>query len=140
MEDLVPPSLRDLPDPQRDLPAMAKDARVIDLIEDALRHAPSVHDLHLGDARCMDFLQAESVHLVVTSPPYWTLKEYNRVDGQLGFIEEYDGFLRELGRVWEHCFRALVPGGRLICVVGDVCLSRRKNNGRHTVVPLHASI
>jgi DNA modification methylase len=43
-------------------------------------------------------------------------------------------------RVWEHCFRALVPGGRVVCVVGDVCLSRRKNNGRHTVVPLHASI
>jgi hypothetical protein len=45
-----------------------------------------------------------------------------------------------LPKVWSHCFRALVPGGRLICVVGDVCLSRRKNNGRHTVVPLHASI
>ncbi|MDA8347755.1 MAG: site-specific DNA-methyltransferase, partial [Pseudomonadota bacterium] len=49
-------------------------------------------------------------------------------------------FLKELGKVWEHCFRALAPGGRVVCVVGDVCLSRRKNNGRHTVVPLHASI
>ncbi len=46
----------------------------------------------------------------------------------------------ELDRVWQHCFNALVPGGRLICVVGDVCLSRRKNDGRHTVIPLHASI
>ena len=48
------------------------------------------------------------------------------------------------GQQWcsvrRRCFDALVPGGRLICVVGDVCLSRRKNNGRHTVVPLHASI
>ncbi|MGH7456918.1 MAG: DNA-methyltransferase, partial [bacterium] len=43
-------------------------------------------------------------------------------------------------KVWEHCHRVLVPGGRLICVVGDVCLSRRENDGRHTVVPLHASI
>ncbi len=58
----------------------------------------------------------------------------------MGSIEDYDSFLLELDRVWSHCFRALVPGGRLICVVGDVCLSRRKNKGRHTVVPLHASI
>src|SRR5690606_9207957 len=52
----------------------------------------------------------------------------------------YDDFLDALDQVWENCYRALVPGGRLICVVGDVCLSRRKNNGRHMVVPLHSSI
>jgi DNA modification methylase len=58
----------------------------------------------------------------------------------MGHIEDYDLFLDELDKVWSHCYRALVPGGRLVCVVGDVCLSRRENNGRHTVVPLHASI
>ncbi len=58
----------------------------------------------------------------------------------MGHIENYEVFLAELDRVWERCFRALVPGGRLICVVADVCLSRRKNAGHHTVVPLHASI
>ncbi len=88
----------------------------------------------------MDFLESEPVHLVVTSPPYWTLKKYREVEGQLGHIEAYDAFLSELDDVWRHCYGALVPGGRLVCVVGDVCLSRRKNNGRHTVVPLHASI
>lgn len=93
-----------------------------------------------GDAREMTDLTPGSVHLVVTSPPYWTLKEYRDSEGQMGHIEDYDLFLAELDRVWEHCFRALVPGGRLVCVVGDVCLSRRKNKGRHTVVPLHASI
>jgi DNA modification methylase len=77
---------------------------------------------------------------VVTSPPYWTLKEYNEHDDQLGWIEDYEEFLHELDKVWQRCYDALVPGGRLICVVGDVCLSRRKNNGRHAVVPLHASI
>src|SRR5205823_1035719 len=81
-----------------------------------------------------------SVHLVITSPPYWTLKEYRDSEGQMGHIVGYEEFLSELDRVWTHCFRTLVPGGRLVCVVGDVCLSRRKNNGRHTVVPLHASI
>jgi modification methylase len=58
----------------------------------------------------------------------------------LGAIEDFESFLDQLDRVWTHCFRVLVPGGRLICVVGDVCLSRRKNQGRHTVVPLHAAI
>jgi DNA modification methylase len=82
----------------------------------------------------------DSVHLVVTSPPYWTLKEYNRIDGQLGYVADYEKFLAELDKVWRRCLEALVPGGRLICVVGDVCLSRRQNAGRHTVVPLHSSI
>jgi DNA modification methylase len=58
----------------------------------------------------------------------------------MGHIEDYEEFLSELDKVWSRCLRALVPGGRVICVVGDVCLSRRENNGRHTVVPLHASI
>jgi DNA modification methylase len=58
----------------------------------------------------------------------------------MGYIADYEEFLQQLDLVWTRCLRALVPGGRMICVVGDVCLSRRKNKGRHTVVPLHASI
>ncbi len=88
----------------------------------------------------MTGIEAGSVHLVVTSPPYWTLKEYRESAGQMGSIANYDEFLGELDKVWRRCYDLLAPGGRLICVVGDVCLSRRKNNGRHTVVPLHASI
>ncbi len=88
----------------------------------------------------MDFVTDQSVHLVVCSPPYWTLKEYRRCEGQMGYIADYENFLSELDKVWKHCYRVLVPGGRLVVVVGDVCLSRRKNSGRHTVVPLHASI
>jgi DNA modification methylase len=99
-----------------------------------------VHRLHLGDARHLDWVQTESVHLVVTSPPYWTLKEYNDHPDQLGAIEDYERFQDELDKVWRHCFRALSPGGRLVCVVGDVCIARRKNKGRHLVVPLHADI
>lgn len=100
----------------------------------------TVHRLVQGDARDLSFIGSESVHLVVTSPPYWTLKRYNEADGQLGHVEDYEMFLAELRRVWKEAFRILVPGGRLVCVVGDVCLSRRENNGRHTVVPLHADI
>jgi DNA modification methylase len=68
------------------------------------------------------------------------LKKYNVSEGQMGYIADYDTFLDELDMVWTTCFHALVPGGRLICVVGDVCLSRRKNKGEHLVMPLHASI
>jgi DNA modification methylase len=137
--DLLPAELQSLSDPQTDLPRIAKDRRLTALIESALREIPTEHDLRLGDARSME-LAPESVHLVLTSPPYWTLKEYRDSDGQLGHIDDYEQFLSELDAVWANCFQALVPGGRLIIVVGDVCLSRRKNNGRHTVVPLHASI
>ena len=139
LASFLPPLLADLKDPQRDIPRIAKDGNRTAEIERVLPTIPTVHHLHRRDAREMDFPPA-SVHLVLTSPPYWTLKEYNRSDGQLGFIADYEQFLQELDRVRKRCFDVLVPGGRLICVVGDVCLSRRKNGGRHTVVPLHASI
>lgn len=139
-EDFVPREVLPLRNPQTDIPRIAKDERLVRLIEDAIRQIPTHHQVLLGDARQLETLKPESVHLALTSPPYWTLKEYRQTDGQLGHIEDYDCFLAELDKVWAHCYRALVPGGRLVCVVGDVCLSRRRNFGRHTVVPLHASI
>lgn len=109
-------------------------------IESVVRQLPTSHDLILGDSRVASRLDSESVHLAVTSPPYWTLKRYNEGDGQLGHVVDYNEFNEALDEVWRNCFNALVPGGRLIINVGDVCLSRRKNGGRHTVVPLHATI
>ena len=97
------------------------------------------HRLIQGDARDLSFLPDASIHLIITSPPYWTLKRYNEHPKQLGHIKNYEKFLSELEKVWRECFRILVPGGRLVCVVGDVCLSRRAF-GRHVVVPLHADI
>lgn len=92
-----------------------------------------------GDARDLSFLEDESIHLVVTSPPYWNLKRYNENPDQLGHINDYESFLSELEKVWREIFRVLVPGGRLVCIVGDVCVSRRKF-GRHLVFPLHSDI
>lgn len=136
----VPRELTNLGDPQTAIPRLAKDEHAVRMIEDALRTIPTAHRLYLGDAREMAGIAPESVHLVLTSPPYWTLKEYRHSDAQLGHVEDYEEFLDQLEKVWGRCFEALAPGGRLICVVGDVCLSRRENGGRHTVVPLHASI
>jgi len=98
------------------------------------------HRLHLGDARDLSWIRDASVHLVVTSPPYWTLKEYapgNR--DQMGHFEDYEYFLSQLDRVWRECVRVLVGGGRICCVVGDVCIPR-KRGGRHYLVPLHSDI
>jgi len=140
LQGFIPSEVLPITDVQKDMPRIAKDPALVSRIERAVQAVPTAHTLHLGDARSMSTAERESVHLVLTSPPYWTLKEYRHSDGQLGHIERYEDFLAELDKVWAHCFRALVPGGRLICVVGDVCLSRRENAGRHTVVPLHASI
>ncbi|MFH1680625.1 MAG: site-specific DNA-methyltransferase [Candidatus Eisenbacteria bacterium] len=136
----VPGALQGVSGSQKDIPRIAKDFKLTSLVETAVREIPTHHTLHLQDARRMTQLQPGSVHLVVTSPPYWTLKEYRKTDGQLGHLADYEAFLAELDKVWRCCFEVLVPGGRLVCVVGDVCLSRRKNQGRHTVVPLHSSI
>jgi site-specific DNA-methyltransferase (adenine-specific) len=99
----------------------------------------TTHRLINGDARDLSFLGDDSIHLVVTSPPYWNLKRYNENPDQLGHIQDYEAFLFELEKVWRHVYRVLVPGGRLVCVVGDVCVARR-NFGRHLVFPLHSDI
>ena len=139
LASLLPAWSAEIQDPQTAIPEIAKDTAKLADVESVLQDIPTRHRSVLGDARSMQ-LAPKSVHLVITSPPYWTLKKYRDSDGQLGHWEDYESFLEQLDEVWRQCYDALVPGGRVVCVVGDVCLSRRKNNGRHTVVPLHASI
>lgn len=131
------------------LPAVDNTSAGLKALQSANRHyrkspwpAPfdtTTHRVHVGDARDLSWIPDNSVHLVVTSPPYWTLKKYEDRKGQLGEIAEYEAFLDELDKVWRHCARVLVEGGRICCVVGDVCIPRRRD-GRHRIMPLHADI
>lgn len=124
---------------KRAIPRVAKDLAILARVESLLTSIPTKHRLVQGDARRFDDAACDSVGLVLTSPPYWTLKEYASSNGQLGDVTDYGEFVTELARVWKQCHRVLIPGGRLIVVVGDVCRSRREH-GRHSVAPLHASI
>lgn len=102
----------------------------------------TTHTIYHGDARVALDLVQSPVHLVVTSPPYFNLVDYEDTqhgDAQLGHRDEYESFLDELDQVWRQCYDLLVPGGRMCVVVGDVCLSRR-DAGRHQVLPLHSDI
>lgn len=100
---------------------------------------PTHHRLVQADARQMSFVASNSVALVLTSPPYWHLKRFTSQPGQLSDIDDYKQFIVELAKVWREAYRVLVAGGRLVVVVGDVLLSR-KRFGRHACIPLHSSI
>jgi DNA modification methylase len=124
---------------QKEIPRLAKQPGALKAIAKALREVPTHHRFLVGDSRTMARIADGSVHLVVTSPPYFDLKSYPDHESQLGGFHDYEVFLKELDRVWAECLRVLVKGGRLIIVVGDVCRSRRAF-GEHQVIPLHASI
>src|SRR5437867_1043398 len=99
------------------LPTLAKDPSFLRRVDARIRERQTHHTLRLGDSRDLSFLDVSSVHLAVTSPPYWILKKYNEHEGQLGDINDYEQFHEQLNKVWSECLRTLVPGGRLVVVV-----------------------
>jgi len=140
--DSIKQVLEELPDADNEPGAVEKMLRANAILRNSPWPAPfdvTTHQLRLGDARRLDWIASGSVHLVVTSPPYWTLKTYEVNEAQMGAIADYETFLAELDKVWSECARVLAPGGRICCVVGDVCIPR-KQGGRHYVMPLHADI
>ena len=94
--------------------------------------------LVLGDSRSMDRVADESVELVVTSPPYWQLKDYGS-SGQLGFHQTYEEYRAALGDVWAECARVIAPGCRVVVNVGDQ-FARAEVYGRYRVIPIHAAV
>src|SRR6266568_2741619 len=140
--DAVSSVLKDLPPADNAAGAVDKMLRANAILSNVPWPPPfdeTKHRLHKGDARDLSFIENQSVHLIVTSPPYWTLKAYEPHHDQLGAISDYERFLAELDKVWRECVRVLAPGGRICCVVGDICIPR-KRDGRHYVMPLHADI
>ncbi len=127
------------PELDRLIPKLARDEAELEKIREEVSSRKTVQSILVGNSQDLSVIRDESVHLVLTSPPYWNLKEYNSHEDQLGHIDDYEEFLDKLDCVWKECYRKLVVGGRMIVVVGDVMLSRR-NNGVHKVVPLHADI
>jgi DNA modification methylase len=92
--------------------------------------------IYLGDSRSMPEVESETIDLVVTSPPYWHLKDYG-VPGQIGYGQSLHEYLKDLYYVWGECFRVLRPGGRLCLNIGDQ-FARAAVYGRYKVIPLHA--
>ena len=91
-----------------------------------------------GDSRKMSMVKDSSVQLIITSPPYWQLKDYG-VDNQIGFNNSYEEYINNLNIVWKECERVLSPGCRLCVNVGDQ-FARAAYYGRYKVVPIHSEI
>lgn len=96
------------------------------------------HKIIIGDSRRMTELPDESVHLVITSPPYWQLKDYGD-ENQLGFHDSYEGYINNLNLVWNECFRVLHRGCRLCINIGDQ-FARSVYYGRYKVIPIRTEI
>lgn len=90
----------------------------------------------IGDSRSMAEVEDESIDLVVTSPPYWHIKDYG-IKGQIGYGQSLHQYLRDLYYVWQECFRVLREGSRLCLNIGDQ-FARAAVYGRYKVIPLHA--
>jgi len=90
----------------------------------------------IGDSRKMTEIKNNSIDLVVTSPPYWHIKDYG-VPGQIGYGQSLHEYLKDLYRVWKECYRVLKPGRRLCINIGDQ-FARSIIYGRYKVIPLHA--
>lgn len=96
------------------------------------------HLLIIGDSRQMSLIPNESVQLIVTSPPYWQLKDYG-TNNQIGFNDTYETYINNLNLVWNECYRVLMPGCRLCINIGDQ-FARSVYYGRYKVVPIHSEI
>lgn len=86
----------------------------------------------------MDELPDKSIHLIVTSPPYWQLKDYGS-ENQIGFNDSYEKYINNLNLVWKECYRVLHDGCRLCINIGDQ-FARSVYYGRYKVIPIHSEI
>ncbi len=98
----------------------------------------TTHRLIQGDSRNLSRIKDKSVHLIITSPPYWQLKDYGN-DGQIGFHDSYESYINNLNAVWAECYRVLHDGCRLCINIGDQ-FARSVYYGRYKVIPIRTEI
>jgi len=98
----------------------------------------TTHKIVCGDSRQMNLVDDASVHLIITSPPYWQLKDYG-AKNQIGFHESYESYINNLNLVWKECERVLHPGCRLCINIGDQ-FARSVYYGRYKVIPIRTEI
>ena len=96
------------------------------------------HKIVFGDSRRMSQIADKSVQLIITSPPYWQLKDYG-TDDQIGFNNSYEEYINNLNLVWKECDRVLAPGCRLCINIGDQ-FARSVYYGRYKVIPIRTEI
>ncbi len=96
------------------------------------------HKIVRGDSRCIAELRDKSIQLVITSPPYWQLKDYG-IDEQIGFNDSYENYINNLNLVWKECYRVLDNGCRLCVNIGDQ-FARSVYYGRYKVIPIRTEI
>lgn len=96
------------------------------------------HTVVTGDSRNMSLIPDNSVHLIITSPPYWQLKDYGS-DNQIGFNDDYESYINNLNLVWKECFRVLHDGCRMCINIGDQ-FARSVYYGRYKVIPIRTEI
>jgi len=98
----------------------------------------TTHKIIIGDSRKMDKVQNESVHLIITSPPYWQIKDYGD-SNQIGFNDTYEDYINNLNKVWSECYRVLYPSCRLCINIGDQ-FARAVTYGRYKIIPIREEI
>ncbi|MCX7610130.1 MAG: DNA methyltransferase, partial [Ignavibacterium sp.] len=96
------------------------------------------HKIIIGDSRKMTELPDNSVHLIITSPPYWQLKDYGS-ENQIGFNDSYENYINNLNLVWKECYRVLFNGCRLCVNIGDQ-FARSVYYGRYKVIPIREEV
>lgn len=96
------------------------------------------HKIILGDSRNLSKIADKSVQLIITSPPYWQLKDYGS-DDQIGFNDSYEEYINNLNLVWKECYRVLSDGCRLCINIGDQ-FARSVYYGRYKVIPIRTEI
>jgi DNA modification methylase len=94
--------------------------------------------IYFADSRKMQELADQSIHLAVTSPPYWHIKDYG-LGNQIGYGQTLHEYLKDLYRAWKEVFRVLEPGRRLVINIGDQ-FARSVIYGRYKIIPLHSEI